>query len=93
MQAVRVQQVGRIVGGHHDNDPLGEQTIHQASQNHRIGDIGDVKLVEAQQTHIPGHLLGDLAHRIIFTLVLVQVAMNLLHEGMKVETLLATIRY
>jgi hypothetical protein len=91
MQTVRVEHARRIVGSHHQNDPLGEQAIEQATENHRIGNIGNVELVKAQQTNVARDLFGNPEHRVRLAFVFVQITMDLLHEGMKVNTLFAAI--
>ena len=49
VQPALVEIVRRDVGGrHHDGAEL-EQPGEQPPQDHRVGDVGDVKLVEAQQ--------------------------------------------
>ena len=53
MQAVRIQAVGLEVGGRDEAHAVVEQRLEQAVQDHRVGDVGDVKLVEADQPVAP----------------------------------------
>ena len=54
VEAVLVELVGRHVRGRDHHHAELEQTREQAAENHRIGDIGDVEFVEAQQPALFG---------------------------------------
>ena len=47
-----IEIVGRPVGGRHQHDARGEQALEQARQDHRIGDVLDLELVEAEEPHL-----------------------------------------
>ena len=55
VEPVLVELVGRDVRGRHHHDAELEQPREQPAEDHRVGDVGDVEFVEAEQ---PG-LLGD----------------------------------
>ena len=48
LQAMLVEPVGRQVGCRHDHHPGLEECRKQAPEDHRIGDVLDLKLVKAQ---------------------------------------------
>jgi hypothetical protein len=58
-------------------------------QDHRVGDVGHVEFVEADQPETPGHALAQLVQRIDRALQLPQLAMDLPHELMEVQPRLA----
>ena len=49
VQPTLVKILGRDVGGRHHDGAEFEQLREQPPQDHRVGNVGDVKLVEAQQ--------------------------------------------
>ena len=59
VEAVEVEFVGRAVGGRHQRDAALEEGLEQAPENHGVGDVGDLELVETQQPRLarqePGH--------------------------------------
>ena len=59
VEAVLVEFGGRHVRGRHHHDAELEQAGEQPAEDHGVGDVGDVELVEAEQPA----LLGDLAGR------------------------------
>ena len=91
LQAIRVEAIGRVVRGHDEDDPLGEQPVEQPPENHRVGDVGNMEFVKAEQAHLAGDLPGDLEHRVGLALVFFQVVVNLLHEGVEVDAPLAPV--
>ena len=52
-----------------------------------------MELVKTKQADIARYLLSQFEHGVRLALVFFQVAVNLLHEGMEVQTLLATVRH
>ena len=52
LQPVLVELVRRAVGGRDDHHPGVEQRGEQALEDHRIGDVLDLELVEAQQRRL-----------------------------------------
>ena len=59
LQAVLVEIVGRAVGGGDHRDAFVEQGLEQAAEDHRIGDVGDLEFVEAEQARLGGDRAGD----------------------------------
>ena len=49
VQAIGIQAIGWIVRRHHESDVELEQLRKQPVQDHRVGDVGDMKLVETDQ--------------------------------------------
>ena len=56
LQAVLVEIVGLAVGGGDHREALVEQRLEQARQDHGVGDVGDLELVEAEQPRFAGDL-------------------------------------
>lgn len=92
-QAVGIQAVGRIVRGHHEHHAAIEERIEQTAEDHRVGDVRDVELVEAQQAGVGGDAIRHLLQRIGRVVELAQVVLHLLHEGVEVHPALAPIRH
>jgi hypothetical protein len=65
LQAVGPQAVRRIVRRHHEHDARGEQRVEQAAQDHRIGDVRDMELVEADQAPLARHAGGNDGERVL----------------------------
>jgi hypothetical protein len=93
LQTVRIELLGRIIRGHHEDDAARKQRFEQAAEDHRIGDVGDVELVEAEQPHFSGQAFGDLQQGIALALEFVQLAMDAVHEGVEMDPPLATVRH
>ena len=55
LQPVLVEIVGRVVGGGDDDDAVLEQGLEETAEQHGIGDVLDLELVEAEKAD----LLGD----------------------------------
>ena len=93
LQAVRIELVRRIIRSHHEDHAAREQCVEQTAKNHRVGDVGKLKLVEADQAVLAGDSLGDFRQRVVLTLEGLELRMNVLHKGMKVYAALAYIRH
>jgi hypothetical protein len=48
VDAVPVERIRRAVGGGDERHATGEQGLEQAAQDHGVGDVGDLELVEAE---------------------------------------------
>ncbi len=57
VEAIPIEPLGRRVGGGNDNDLAREQGLEQPGEDHRIRNIGDRKLIEAEQPRL-GRDLG-----------------------------------
>ena len=64
VEAALIELVGRNVGGCHQHQAGGEQALEQARQDHRIGDVLHLELVEAEEPHLVGDHGGDRPDRI-----------------------------
>ena len=67
MQTIRIQAVGRIVRRHHEPDIQLEQPGKQPVQDHRVGDISDMKFI-ADQAVAGRDAFGDFIERIFSAL-------------------------
>ena len=65
VQAVLVEILRRHVRGRHHHDAALEQLREQPSEDHGVGDVGDVEFVEAEQPSLLGKLVGDVPDRIL----------------------------
>ena len=93
MQAVRVQVVGLEVGRRDDADAVLEQRLEQPVQDHRVGHVGDVELVEADQPVAPRDALAEFLQRVDRAVQLGQLAVHLAHELVEVQPRLALQRH
>jgi hypothetical protein len=91
LQTVRIESVGRVIRGHHEHHAAREERFEQATEDHRVGDVGDVKFVKTEQPHFAGQAFGHLQEWIALALEFVQLAMDAMHEGVKVDAPLATV--
>ena len=66
IEAALVQALWRPVGGGDDDHAQLEQGLEQAGQNHRIGNVLHLELVEAQQPALVCQLLGERRQGILF---------------------------
>ena len=89
MQAIGVQRIGRVVGGHHKRHAMIKQGLQQVVQNHRIRDIGDMKFIKTNQPVALRNLLGHDQQGIFYVFLLVQCMVYLAHELMKMYACLA----
>ena len=87
------QVIGRCIGGRHHNDAAIEQRVEQPAQNHRIGDIVDLELIEAKQSRFGRDLfrkrrdwIGNVGMR---PLVGMKLRMDVLHEAVEMNPPLA----
>lgn len=68
LQAVLVQAVRHDVGGRHQAHAVLEQLFQQGGEDHRIGDVGDEELVEADHPRLVGEALADDGQRVLLAL-------------------------
>ena len=97
LQTVPVEIVGRAVRGRDHRQAFAEKGFEQAAEDHRIGNVGDLKLVEAQQLRLRRDRLGDRHDRVGFRwgapgrqllAPRVQALMHFEHEFVKVDAAL-----
>ena len=89
VQAIRVQIVGFEIGRRDKTDPLLEQGAEQAVQDHGVGDVGHMELVEADQPVLARHLPGEHVQRVDRALQQGQLAVHLPHELVEMQARLA----
>ena len=92
LQTVQVERVRFEVGRGDENHALLEERFEQSPHQHGIGDVGDVKFVEAEKPCIARDVACDRGERVGLALLLVQRVVNLLHEAVKVDAPLASDR-
>ncbi len=87
VQAVLVKLVRRAVRGRHDHDAGIEQRREQAFEDHRVGDVVDLELVEAEQRRRAGDVGGDLGDRLARSgaALLLDPVVDLEHEGVEMH--------
>src|SRR5437879_5334332 len=93
LQTVLVEPVGVVVARHAEHDAALHHFLQVAAEDHRVGDVRDVKLVEADQPAAPGGALGERGDRILGALQSVELAMDLAHEVVEVDAALADQRH
>ena len=85
LQAVRPQPVRRIVGRHHEHDAVLEQRSQQPAENHRVGDVGHVKLVEADEAPAARDALRHDRERILLAFQPREILVDVAHERMEMD--------
>ena len=80
LQAIFPEQVGMVVRGHAQHDPVVEQMLQQATENHRVGDVVDVKFVETDQPILLGDILRQVSERVFLALEFVKRLVHVAHE-------------
>ena len=85
LQAVPIEPLGGLVGGRDQRDAAREQGLQEAAEQHRIGDVPHVKLIEAQDPHLFDHALGHDIQGALAVPQPLEVAVDGLHEAVKVR--------
>ncbi len=93
VQAVRIQLVRPEVGRGDDGDAVAEHRVQQPVQDHRVGHVGDVELVEADQPEALGDALAKFFQWVGNALQVLQLAVHLAHELVEVQARLAGERH
>ena len=70
LQAVAIEIVWRNVRGRHQRNAACEQRLHQGAEQHGVGNVGDEKLVEAENIGFGFKAVGDDQQRIALSLQL-----------------------
>jgi len=94
VQAVFVE-IGRVAIRCRDDHDTGlEQFLEQTAQNHRIGNIGHLHFVEAQEACLRRDLAGDGEKGVCraFCALVAQVGMDALHEVVEMDPAFAVDR-
>ena len=85
MQAIGVQAIGMEVGGGHKPYTIGKQGIQQAMQNHRVGDVGHMKLIKTDELIALRHALPQHIQRVLNALQLPKLAVHFAHELVEMQ--------
>jgi hypothetical protein len=93
VQAVRIETVGSVVAGHDEGHAVAEQPEQKSFQDHRVGDVGEVELVEADQPITPRHAPCHLVERILHAAQVAQFAMDPAHELVEMQAALTAYRH
>jgi hypothetical protein len=88
-----IQPVGVEVRRGDDRDTVGVHRVEQPVQDHRVGDIRDVELVEADQPEAPPDALAQLVQRVGDALEFLQLAVDFAHELVEMQPCLALQRH
>jgi hypothetical protein len=90
VQPVLVEVFGRPVGGGDDQHAPFHQPLEQAADDHRVRNVGHLKLVEAEEPQIGQQRVGHGGERILHPLPArgMQARLHLLHEGMEMDAAL-----
>ncbi len=82
----------RVARRHHDDAAL-EQGLEHPAQDHRVGDVVDLELVEAEQRGLRRDLVRERRDRVVAVRVLplpgMDAGVRLLHEAVKMDAPLA----
>ena len=89
MQAVRIQGIRHVVAGHDEDQAMLEERVQQALQDHCIGDVRDVELVEADDGVALGSAAGHLVERVGHGLEGAQLLVHGPHEFVEMQAGLA----
>jgi hypothetical protein len=93
LQPVRIELVGRVVRGHHEHDLRLEQRLQEAAQDHRVGDVGHVELVEAHEPPPARDARRHRRERIRLARERPELVVHGFHEGVEVHARLAAQRH
>ena len=85
LQAVAIEILGWNVGGGHQHHTMTEQLLEQGTQQHGIRDVGDEKLVKADDVCLAGELAGDELERIGLTGQPLEFIVHPMHETVEVD--------
>ena len=90
VEAVPVEIVRLQVRGGDDDGAVGKQALEQAADDHGVGNVGDLHLVEAEEAGFLGDGLRHGGDRILRVGLArgVEALVHLLHEGVEVDAAL-----
>ena len=89
LQAVRIKVVGPVVRRQNEHRAEPEQRGQQPAKDHRVGDVGNVKFVEADQPVAAGDPRRHRRQRVFLARERLQLVVDAFHESMKVNAGLA----
>ena len=87
VQSVLIKRIGVSVRCRDNSDARIEQSLEQTPHDHRIGNVGDLHLVQTKQTLPLGQLIRNRLDRVLrpFLAGSVEISLDALHEGMKMN--------
>ncbi|KAF1068904.1 MAG: hypothetical protein GAK45_01234 [Pseudomonas citronellolis] len=85
LQAVFVETVWHDVGGRDQAHAILEQLVEQGGKNHRVGNVGDEELVEADHPGLVGETLADDGQWVLLALEGLHFLVHTLHEAVEVR--------
>ena len=88
-EPVGPQAIRRVIRGHHEHDAVREQRREQTAQDHRVGDVRDMELVEADETMALRDPRSDERERILFVFQRRELFVDRAHEDMEMDARLA----
>ena len=86
MQTIGVELVGFEVRGGDKPNTVDLHGHQQTVQDHRVGDVCDVKFIETNQLEALGHAPAQLVQWVNSALQFMQFTVNLSHEFVKMQT-------
>src|SRR5581483_1493983 len=89
LQPVLVELLGRVVGRHAIDHSELHRALEQPADDHRVGDVVDLHLVEADQAVALGDARRERVERILAALQLLQLPVHVAHEMVEVHPALA----
>jgi hypothetical protein len=89
LQAVGVEVVRPVVRGHAVHHAAVHGPLQQPSQDHRVGDVVDVELVEADEPVALRDPPGDRVERVLAPLQALHLAVDVAHEVVEMDAALA----
>ena len=92
LQTVRIQAIGRVVGGGQQHHAALQHRRYQPAQDHRIGNVVDVKFVQTQHAGVFGDVVGEGGQRVFLPGKRLHLMMDFGHEIMEVDAAFAAIR-
>jgi hypothetical protein len=93
LQSVRIKIIGPVVRGRDEHNPMTEQRAEQPSEDHGVGDVGNVKFVEAHQAKPPSDAGSDRQQRVFLVLERLKLFMDPAHERVEMHPRLAPQRH
>src|SRR6185436_13912242 len=82
-----------VVRGHHELHAALHRLLEEAAEDHRVGDVGNMKFIKTNQSVTSSSTFRHCRDRVFGTLELVELAVNLAHEVVEVHAALAHQRH
>lgn len=65
LEAASIQVSRRAVGGGYEGEAAVPEATKEARENHRVGDVGDKKLVKREQARLGSDAVSDAYERVL----------------------------